>query len=173
MELTRYHSNLIFLKKNLCLILHTDCITFLFNFRLAEIPFNAYWGSVFLCTIRFILSLISLCFAHRLPRRMTYISCCILSSIATSLIACYFFLVEKHDLIQLSDFMKIVPILCIILMYISQVFALGSIPYMLQSEILPLQARSLGSGLIGFFDYFSLFVSIKIVPSLIQWIGMC
>ena len=80
---------------------------------------------------------------------------------------------EKHDLIQLSDFMKIVPILCIILMYISQVFALGSIPYMLQSEILPLQARSLGSGLIGFFDYFSLFVSIKIVPSLIQWIGMC
>ena len=119
-------------------------------------------------------SLLALLCAKKLPRRITYIVCMGISSMATSLIATYFFLTSSNIEIYGKDNIsfRMIPILGIIMLYVSFVFGVANIPFILQSEILPLKARSFGSGLIGLFDNLSLFLSAKMVPTLEGALGM-
>ena len=141
--------------------------------RSAEIPIDPYWGAVILTSIRFFLALIALFSAKKLPRKLTYIACQGLSALATSMIGFYFLLISSQNYVSLHTYVsfRMIPIFAILLLYVSFVFGVANIPFILQSEILPLKARSFGSALIGLLDNLSLFLSAKMVPTLEFFLG--
>ena len=112
-------------------------------------------------------------FAQKMPRRHTYIIFMGIHSIATSLMATYFFIKEKDaSIVQDSIYIRMFPLLSIIMVYICNVFATHNIAFILQSEILPLRGRSFGSGLLGLIDNLSLFLCTKLVPTFESSMGM-
>ena len=134
---------------------------------------DPYWATALLNCFRFILSVFALSFAKRVPRRTTYITCMLISTLATSMIGTYFFLRSTHvTFLQDNIYFRMIPLIGIIMLYFCFVFATGNIPVLLQSEILPLKGRSFGSGFIGLVDNLSLFLSAKLVPSFEALIGM-
>ena len=89
-------------------------INILLPIRAAEIPIDPYWGAVILHSFRFILALLALTFAKKLPRRITYITCMGIQSIATSMIGTYFFLKENNiPYIKDNIYIRMIPVLSI------------------------------------------------------------
>ena len=48
----------------------------------------------------------------------------------------------------------------------------NNVAFLLQSELLPVHAKSLGNSLMGIIEYFSLFLSVKTVPALVEHLGL-
>merc|ERR1712018_383131 len=126
----------------------------------AQIPLDPYWATVLLNSFQFALSLVAISFGKKVPRRLTYVICMLISALACSMIGTYFFLKESgYSFLQENIYFRTIPLIGIIMLYFCFVFATGNIAVILQSEILPLKGRSFGSSLIGLFDSLSLFLS--------------
>ena len=89
------------------------------------------------------------------------------------MIGIYFLLISQNNFTFLQNHIsfRMIPIFSILLLYVAFVFGVANIPFILQSEILPLKARSFGCALIGLLDNLSLFLSAKMVPSLEFFLG--
>ena len=96
-------------------------------FRAAELPIDPYWGAVILAIYRLILSFLALSFAKKLPRRLTYITCIGLTSIATSMIGTFFFLQSIDDIGNMES-IKLMPVIALFVLYFCGTFATLNIP---------------------------------------------
>ena len=161
-------------------------------FRAAELPIDPYWGAVILAIYRLVLSFLALFFVKKLPRRLTYITCIGLASIATFMMGTFFFLQSQDDTTFFDNmYIKFMPVIALMVFYFCLSFALLNIPgsfedigvflntyifyfisVVLMSEILPLRARSFGCGLVGLLDNLSCMLSAKMVPTIELYMGL-
>ena len=98
-------------------------------FRAAELPIDPYWGAVILAIYRLVLSFLALFFVKKLPRRLTYITCMGLTSLATSMIGTFFFLQSQDSIfVQENIYIRMMPLIGIIVLYFCTTFATLNIP---------------------------------------------
>ena len=139
----------------------------------AEIPFDPYLACAGIALFRFSLMIIfAFAIANRVKRRPMFLTTAIAEVIGLLGIATYF-LLKKYDIL-LSDYpsIKWLPVASIMLVYAGFAMGYGSVPYMLQGEILPPYARAIGSGLLGLLSNCSMFVATKVGPTITTNIGM-
>jgi len=136
-----------------------------------KIPFNVYWVAVALAGYRSFLT-VSLSFImYRARRRPVYIFCGSLVALATSTLAAYNWVAPTMEE-SLREATSYIPLLAVVLMYTGFGLGYGPIVFMLQGELLPSDMRGFGSGLLGILDNISLFLSVKMGPTIISTLGI-
>ena len=97
--------------------------------RAADLPIDPYWGAVILAVYRLILAFLALSFAKKLPRRLTYITCMGLTSLATSMIGTFFYLQTQDNIFFRENiYIRMMPLIGIIVLYFCTTFATLYIP---------------------------------------------
>ena len=137
----------------------------------ANIPINPYWGAAALAACRAILLVVSPVVTKNIRRRPMYLFGCVMAMLGNCGIGTYFLLKNKTNLIMEYPSLKWVPIVSILVIYSAFSFGFGSVPYMLQGEILPAQSRSLGSGMLGLLDNIFCFLATKTALTISELIG--
>ena len=139
----------------------------------ANIPFSPYFVCAGISIFRLILIMIfSVGIANRVKRRPLYISTAVVIIIGNTSMATYFLLKNNFTYVETFPSLKWIPVICILVIYAAFAFGYGCIPYMLQGEILPPYARAVGSGLLGLISNFSMFITLKVGPTISESIGM-
>ena len=106
---------------------HKETSTYFF--RAAELPIDPYWGALILAIYRLVLSFLALFFVKKLPRRLTYITCIGLASIATFMMGTFFFLQSQDDTTFFDNmYIKFMPVIALMVFYFCLSFALLNIP---------------------------------------------
>jgi len=136
-----------------------------------EIPFNEYWVAVALAGYRSALT-VGLSFVmYRARRRPVYLFSGSLIAVATGCLGAYNWLAPSME-VSLREATSYIPLLAVVLMYTGFGLGYGPIVFMLQGELLPADMRSFGSGLLGILDNISLFVAVKMTPSILSYLGV-
>jgi hypothetical protein len=139
----------------------------------ADIPFDPYLVSAGISLFRLVLIIFfSVGIASRVRRRPLYILTAVAMVIGNMAIATYFIVRNDPELIQSYPHIKWIPVISILLIYAAFALGYGSIPFMLQGEILPPYARAIGSGLLGLIEYINMFVATKFGPTIAEAIGL-
>lgn len=136
----------------------------------ANIPFDPYWGAAILCCYRAVALVLASGIIKYCKRRPLYLITSffvILSNVAMGT----YFLFRDEDRFATIPLVKWTPMLSIVVIYTAFAVGYGSVPYMLQGEILPSNSRAIGCGLIGFLDNISLFIATKMAPTISDFIG--
>lgn len=136
----------------------------------ANIPFDPYWGAAILCCYRAVALVLASGVTKYCKRRPLYLISSVFVIISNLAMGTYF-LFRDEDSFATIPFVKWTPMLSIIVIYTAFAVGYGSVPYMLQGEILPSNSRAIGCGLIGFLDNISLFVATKMVPTISDFMG--
>ena len=137
----------------------------------AEIPIDPYWAAAALAGYRSLLLMFSSAITKYFKRRPMYLINSLLMALGNAGIGTYFLLNAKQGLIQSIPLAKWIPVASIIIVYTAFSLGFGSVPYMLQGEILPAQSRAIGTGFLGFLDNLSCFLAAKLAPSISEYIG--
>ena len=95
-------------------------------FRTTELPIDPYWAAVIIAIYRLILSFVALFFAEKMPRRLTYITCIGLNSIATFMMGTFFFL-QSQDNVE-NIYIKLMPVIALMVFYVCMSIATLHIP---------------------------------------------
>ena len=136
----------------------------------ANIPFDPYWGAAILCCYRAVALVLASGITKYCKRRPLYLTTAFFV-ILTNVAMGTYFLFRDTDSFVTIPFLKLTPMLSILISYTAFAVGYGSVPYMLQGEILPSNSRAIGCGLIGFLDNISLFIATKTVPTISSFIG--
>lgn len=137
----------------------------------ANIPMDPYWGAAAVSGYRTLLLMVTPTITKNFKRRPMYLINCILVVLGHCGIATYFLLRSKSNVISSFPVAKWIPVFSIVIIYTAFSFGYGSVPYMLQGEILPAQSRSIGTGLLGFIDNISCFMATKMAPTIADYFG--
>ena len=138
----------------------------------AKVPLDAYWIAPILAFTRVIFGTASIFIAKKLKQRPIYFISVSFMGLATLMLSIYSYFNLDGALTLNYPVAKWIPVLSVFLMQAACGFGTGTIPYTLLSELLPVHAKSLGQGLMGIIEYFSLFLSVKTVPTLVNYLGM-
>ena len=137
----------------------------------ANIPMDPYWGAAAIAGYRTVLLMISPTITKNFKRRPMYLINCMLVVLGNCGVATYFLLRAKTNIISDFPVTKWVPIFSIVIIYTAFAFGFGSVPYILQGEILPAHSRSIGTGLLGLFDNIFCFMATKMAPTIADNFG--
>ena len=138
----------------------------------ADIPFDPYLVAAGIACYRWVLLVIfSSGIAKRVKRRPLFIITAIAMIFGNAAMGTYFLLSNNKAFVNSYPYVKWVPVIAIFVIYTAFGMGYGTVPYMLQGEILPPYARAIGSGLLGFFCSVSLFISAKMGPTISEIIG--
>ena len=132
-------------------------------------PLDAYWIAPILGTTRMIFATLSVFTAMKLKRRPTYFISASFMAFGTLLLSGYTYFEESF---LEYPVMKWIPVFAIFILQSACGYGTGTIPFTYLSELLPVHAKSLGNSLIGILAYFSLFWSVKTVPTLVHYLGL-
>merc|ERR1711879_348521 len=138
----------------------------------AEIPFDPYWAAAMLASYRGLMSFVGSSFSARCKKRTMYFCCGGLLISGLLSLSAYTYFNQTKLLTNNFPVARWIPIFSIIVIYTSFSFGWGSLPYVLQGELLPARARSFGSGLLGFLDNLVLFFVTKSVPAMFETLGV-
>lgn len=139
----------------------------------ADIPFDPYLASAGISLFRLVLILIfSFGIANRIRRRPLYLSTGVGIVLGNLALATYFCFRDGSNMIISFPVLKCVPVISMLIIYTSVSMGYGSVPYMLQGEILPPYARSVGSGLLGLCANICMFSAAKFGPTISESIGI-
>ena len=114
----------------------------------------------------------SIFIAKKLKQRPIYFISVSFMGMATLMLSAYSYFNLDGALTLNYPATKWIPVVAVFLMQAACGFGTGTIPYTLLSELLPVHAKSLGNGLMGIIEYFSLFLSVKTVPTLVNQLGL-
>ena len=93
---------------------------------------DPFWAAVLLQGIRFLISVISLPINGRFKKKIVYLTCCIITSIGTLILATYSYINIDEKLSFNHPWTGFVPLFGIVIMYLAYGVGLGTIPFMLQ-----------------------------------------
>ena len=134
-----------------------------------QAPLDAYWIAPILITTRMIFALVSIFTARKLKRRPTYLISASFMAFGTFILSVYTY---SEQLFVHYPWMKWIPVFAIFILQAACGYGTGTLPFTYLSELLPVHAKSLGNCLIGILAYFSLFLSVKTVPTLVNHFGL-
>ena len=131
--------------------------------------FDPKVSSLIVCFVRIFFAAFNSSLLLRFPRRTIYLLATSLTCLSLFILAGFCYASKYFDL---SENLKILPLICIIFIYIGFSLGYGTIPIILQGEIFAPHMRSLGCGIILCLQMISCFVAIKSSASLIYTIGL-
>ena len=139
----------------------------------ADVPFDPYFASAGISLFRLFLILIfSFGMANRIRRRPLYILTGVGIVLGNLALATYFVVSSNQDILLSHPQLKWAPVISILLIYTAVSMGYGSVPYMLQGELLPPYARAVGSGLLGLCQNISMFSATKFGPTITEYISL-
>ena len=139
----------------------------------ADIPFDPYFVSAGISLFRLVLILIfSFGLANKIRRRPLYIVTGVGIVLGNLALAIYFVVSTDQDILFSYPELKWTPVISIIIIYTAVSMGYGSVPYMLQGELLPPYARAVGSGLLGLCQNISMFSATKFGPTITEFVGL-
>ncbi|PZC74334.1 hypothetical protein B5X24_HaOG207968 [Helicoverpa armigera] len=112
--------------------------------------------------IRILAGVVMCSFAKMLPRKVTFIACCITTSLILLGLVTYLYL--------RPDGMVWMAVTCMV-MYIGIASALTCISWSFVAEIFPAKVRGFGSGLSSAISFVLLFISVKVTPEIMNRFG--
>ena len=132
----------------------------------ANIPFDPYLASAGISLYRLVLILIfSFGIANRIRRRPLYIATGLGIVLGNLFLAKYFIARDNSNVISSFPLLQWIPVISMLVIYTAFSMGYGSVPYMLQGEILPPYARAVGSGLLGLCGNICMFSAAKFGPT--------
>jgi len=134
-----------------------------------QLPFSEYWVAVALGGYRSALVLSLSFIMYRAPRRAAYLGSGSLVALGGASLGCYSWIAPSLASYPWTNYL---PLFSVILMYTGFGLGYGPIVFMLQGELLPADMRSFGCALLGIIDNVSLFISVKLVPTIIASLGI-
>ena len=138
----------------------------------AKIPIDLYWAAAFLASYRAILSVFALPFIGNLEKRKVHFvsgAFLILGLLSLSISS---YLIHVADLLENYPMAGWIPIISILLIYTSEALGWVSIIIAFQGELLPVKARSMGLGVLGFIDSLISFGFVKSIPKMLDTLGI-
>ena len=105
-------------------------------------------------------------------RRPLFLVCGAFHLIGMGGLGIYNILNENERLEQMFSFAQWIPIISILLIYSFSTVGYVSMVFMLTPELFPSYARAIGCGLVGVFDNLSLSLSVKMIPTFLDSIGV-
>lgn len=137
--------------------------------RITSVEINESMVTVAIDALRLATVLLSSVFMRTLPRRLHILLSGIGTAVSALLIAGYVFGCRYYA--EWRDYPWIVITFLAIFIFLSS-FGIYTLPFCLAGEMYPLRHKSLGTSINTCFNYFMLFVAIKIAPNLFLSIGM-
>ena len=139
----------------------------------ADIPFDPYLAAAAISLYRLVLILMfSFGIANRVRRRPLFLLTGVGIVLGNLSLATYFVVRTHSDVVLSYPQLKWVPVIGLLLIYTAFSMGYGSVPYMLQGEILPPYARAVGSGLLGLCGNISMFSAAKFGPTITDALGL-
>lgn len=138
----------------------------------SKVPIDPFWAAAMLASFRALVGIVGSPIVKKCQRRPLYLCSCAIQIVGLISLSGYCYFNQGELLTANFPFARWIPIFSIMLVYSAFSFGFGNIPYMLQGELLPSHARSFGSGLLGFLDNLSLFISCKLVPTWNEYLGI-
>ena len=138
----------------------------------SQVPLSPYWAAAMLASYRALMSVLGSTFNGKCQRRPLYLSCCAINIIGLTMLSAYCYFNQNGLLTSNFPIATWIPIISIMILYSGYGLGFGGMPYQLQGELLPSNARSFGSGLLGIIDNISLFVSCKMAPTWNEILGI-
>ncbi|CAG9854701.1 unnamed protein product [Phyllotreta striolata] len=164
----------------LTLLVRTCCTTTGINVTLAFVgdfltePVNPIVSpdnvAIILIISKIITAIFCSTFTDKLGRRVFLITGCFLSSASTCCIGVYY-LCKQYNL-NFPDSVRIIPTIAIFVFFIGYTLGFSGITYTLLSELLPNEARTLGSGLVICISNVTLFIVSFCYPLITKYLGV-
>lgn len=128
--------------------------------------------SVFATSSRFISSMISGVALYVFPRRTIFLTSAVILILCLSTFGTYTYL-QTYDLIpEQMQYLTWLPLVSVILIYISSSIGYMNINLILIGEILPAESKSLGNAIVTYCECLASFSMVKSVPFLLENLHM-
>ena len=140
-----------------------------------KIPMNPYWCAVIIACFQLFFGIISNFVATLVFRRKLFMVCGIFETTGSLILGTMVYLNRKEYFIEfLKEYPALswVPLAGILCFYSGYFGGYVSVMFTLLAELLPSNARSIGSSIATFFSILSLFVLVKVGPTLQATIGL-
>lgn len=138
----------------------------------AKCPINPNYVAVGLCCYRPCVALLTGPIVERIPRRALFFVMGSIMVLGDLIIGTFVYLTRDGETLASNPWMSWMPLAGILLAYTGYAGGMGFILFLIQGELLPSHGRSVGSGLMGFFDYLAMFLAVKTFPNLKEVIGI-
>ena len=140
-----------------------------------KIPMNPYWCAVLIACFQLVFGLIATMISSLIPRRKLFICCGVLESIGTFALGTTVYLNRQRYFIELLEeypAISWIPLLALLCFYAGYFGGYVPVCFIILAELLPSNARSIGSSMATTCSISSLFVLIKFAPALQDALGL-
>ena len=140
-----------------------------------KIPMDPYLCGLMLACYQFFMSIVSTILCSIIPRRKLFMACGVFETIGNLILGTMVYLNRQEyfsDIGKEYPFVNWIPLLGILLYYGGYFAGYVTIIFTLLAEILPSNARNIGSSLATACSISSLFILIKFAPTLQEEIGL-
>ena len=140
-----------------------------------KIPMSAYWAAAAVTIYRLSLVIISAVIATFVPRRPHFLCCIALTATGTLILGTCGFLHQNENYVEFQEdypFTKWIPAMGIILMYTGFCGGVVTITFALLGELLPSNARGIGTTLVITLSNISFFTATKLTTYLKETLGL-
>ena len=144
----------------------------IFLLQKSNFHYDSYIMGASLSIFRSIVLILSFGFTSKMRRRPLFLVCGVFHLIGMGGLGIYNILNENERLEEMFSFAQWIPIISILLIYSFSTVGYVSMVFMLTPELFPSYARAIGCGLVGVFDNLSLSLSVKMIPTFLDSIGV-
>ena len=140
-----------------------------------KIPMDPYICAFIIASFQFVMSIVSTVLSSIIPRRKLFMACGMFETIGNLILGTMVYLNRNDYLISISKeypFVNWIPLVGILLYYGGYFAGYVTVIFTLLAELLPSNARNVGSSLATTGSISSLFILIKFGPTLQETIGL-
>ena len=140
-----------------------------------KIPMDPYVCAFIIAIFQFVMSILSTILSSFVPRRKLFIACGLFETIGNLILGTMVYLNRNDYLISISEeypFVNWIPLVGILLYYGGYFAGYVTVIFTLLAELLPSNARNVGSSLATTGSISSLFILIKFGPTLQEEMGL-
>lgn len=140
-----------------------------------NVPMDAYWAAALLTLYRLFIVIMGAIVSSFVPRRQLYLCCNILAVSGTVILGTCGYLNTNDHFLQIQQEYPVItwlPMVGIVLFYTGVSGGLIPVAFVLLAELLPSNARGLGTTLVCTCSNISFFLSTKFVPHLKEALGL-
>jgi hypothetical protein len=140
-----------------------------------KIPVNPYWIAAGIGCYQFVVALLGVFISAIVPRRKYYIGSGMFVITGAAILGLFVHL-QKYDffveLLKNYPLLQWLPVLALSMYFGGYTSGYVTVPYMLLGELLPSNARSIGSCIVFQFSNISFFLVTKFTPLCVEMLGM-
>ena len=140
-----------------------------------KIPMDTYWAAFMIACFQLFSAIVANIISSVLPRRKLFMGCGILEVIGTLILGTMvYFHRQKYflDVIEDYSFVKWIPLVGILCFYGGYFGGYVTVTFILLAELLPSNARNIGSSMASACSILSMFIVVKFIPILKGTIGL-